>query len=413
MRIGLTLLPMKILMLSATFPFPPTRGGTQVRTFNLLKGLAGHEVTLATQTDDTVTPDEIAGLRAAVSDLQVFPKPPSPSSGSVMGKAARFGQFLIGGTPPSVTANFSAAMQSWAEAAVKAQAFDALTCEHSVNERYVSARLQAAVPRRIVNIHSSVYGTCKQQLASGTAEKPWRDRLNLSLLKRYEQQYCQKFTDLVVTTPEDAAQMQELCPQRSVHVVTNGVDLDLFPQRSRDPGGYHLVFIGAMDNLPNIDAATFLAQELFPRVRQRYPAAKLSLVGSRPTPEVMALKALPGVSVTGRVPSMVDYLHQATVCVIPMRAGYGIKNKTLEAMAAGIPVVASDRGLEGLSVDGANVPQRAMRANEVEAYINAIVQLFENLDLRATLSHNARTMIEADYTWKQAGHTYSQILSAR
>ena len=126
----------------------------------------------------------------------------------------------------------------------------------------------------------------------------------------------------------------------------------------------------------------------------------------------MALKALPGVSVTGRVPSMVDYLHQATVCVIPMRAGYGIKNKTLEAMAAGIPVVASDRGLEGLSVDGANVPQRALRANDIEAYVAAIVQLFENLDLRATLSHNARTMIEADYTWQQSGHTYGQILSA-
>jgi len=286
-----------------------------------------------------------------------------------------------------------------------------LTCEHSVNECYVSPTVQAQVPRRIVNIHSSVYGTCQQQLASGTAEKPWRDRLNLSLLKRYEQQYCQKFTDLVVTTLEDAQQMQDLCPQRPVHVVTNGVDLEMFPRRERDPGGQHLVFIGAMDNLPNIDAARFLAREILPAVRQRYPDAKLSLVGSRPTPEVLALKDIPGVVVTGRVPSMVEFLHQGTVCVIPMRAGYGIKNKTLEAMAAGIPVVASDRGLEGLTVDGDSLPQRALRANSTDEYVTAISQLFENLDLRRALSHNARTMIEAEYTWPQAGQTYSQILA--
>jgi len=108
---------------------------------------------------------------------------------------------------------------------------------------------------------------------------------------------------------------------------------------------------------------------------------------------------------------MVEFLHQGTVCVIRMRAGYGIKNKTLEAMAAGIPVVASDRGLEGLTVDGDSLPQRALRANSTDEYVTAISQLFENLDLRRALSHNARTMIEAEYTWPQAGQTYSQILA--
>jgi glycosyltransferase involved in cell wall biosynthesis len=403
---------MKILMLSATFPYPPTRGGTQVRTFNLLKGLAGHDVVLTTHADASIPAADIEHLKEFVGKLQVFHKPESLSSGGLLGKASRFGQFVAAGTPPSVVANHLPEMQAWIDRLVCDDSFDVLTCEHSVNEVYVSPTVQAQVPRRIVNIHSSVYGTCKQQLSSGTAEKPWRDRLNLSLLKRYEQRYCQKFTDLVVTTPEDAAQMGDLCPQRPVHVVTNGVDLEMFPRRAADPGGHHLVFIGAMDNRPNIDAATFLARDIFPKVRQRYPAATLSLVGSRPTSEVQALQDIVGVVVTGRVPSMVDYLHKGTVCVIPMRAGYGIKNKTLEAMAAGIPVVASDRGLEGLIVDGQNKPLCALRANTVEDYRDAISQLFENVDLRATLSRNARTMIEADYTWKQVGQTYCQILSA-
>ena len=166
-----------------------------------------------------------------------------------------------------------------------------------------------------------------------------------------------------------------------------------------------------MDNLPNIDAATFLSREIFPLVQTHYPDATLALVGSRPTPEVEALGALPGVTVTGRVPSMVDYLHKATVCVIPMRIGYGIKNKTLEALAAGAPVVASDRGLEGLAVDGSGVPLAALRAHTADDFAAAIGRLFDDAALRQTLSLNGRTMIEATYTWSAAGQRYQQVLT--
>lgn len=404
---------MNILMLSATFPYPPSRGGTQVRTFNLLKFLQSrHAITLVTQAGSDVTEAEIAELRRWVSALKVFPKSTESAQGNILGKAARFSQFVLEGTPPSVRHSYSQAMQQWIDAQAATQNFEIVTCEHSVNERYVSRTVQQHIPCRVVNIHSSVYGTCRQQLATGTTENSWRDRLSLPLLKRYEGQYCRKFSDLVVTTPEDAEQISNLCPQKPVHVVTNGVDLEMFPLRPCDPGGYRLVFIGAMDNLANIDAVKFLSQQVFPPVRSRYPEATLALVGARPTPEVLALGKQPGVTVTGKVPSMVTYLHQATVSVISMRTGYGIKNKTLEAMAAGTPVVASDYGLEGLTVDGANVPLRALRANQPEAFMAAIERLFEDATLRQTLSHNARTMIESDYTWERAGQRYHQVFSA-
>ncbi|MGD1905539.1 MAG: glycosyltransferase family 4 protein [Leptolyngbyaceae cyanobacterium] len=403
---------MKILMLSATFPYPPSRGGTQVRTFNLLKHLQrDHEITLVTQRSADVSDQDIEGLHNWVTTLQVFPVPINTGPRGALGKGLRFGQFVLTGTPPNVRSNHSPAMQAWVEQQVKTQTFDALTAEHCVNERYVTPAVQAKIPRRIVNIHSSVYGTCKQQLATGTAEKPLRDRLNLSLLKRYETQYCGKFTDLVVTTEEDAQQLQELRPDRPVHVVTNGVDLETFPMRSADPGGQHLVFMGAMDNLPNIDAVTFLSREILPLVQACYPETTLSLVGSRPVPEVQALAELPGVTVTGRVPSMVDYLHKGTICVIPMRTGYGIKNKTLEALAAGTPVVASDRGLEGLTVDGPDVPLGALRAHTAPDFANAIGRLLDDAALRQTLSLNGRTMIEATYTWTAAGQRYQQVLT--
>jgi glycosyltransferase involved in cell wall biosynthesis len=105
-----------------------------------------------------------------------------------------------------------------------------------------------------------------------------------------------------------------------------------------------------------------------------------------------------------------EYLHQAAVCVVPMRIGFGIKNKTLEAMAAGTPVVASDRGLEGLVVDGGPQPRRALRANKVHEYVEAITSLFENQQLRQDLSVSARSLVESQYTWDIIGRQYDRLL---
>lgn len=401
---------MNVLSLSATFPYPPSRGGTQVRTFNLLKYLNQfHAVTLVTQRPPGVTDPEIEGLRACVRELVVFDRAIAPEA-NLLDKAGRFAGFLLGGTPPSVASYQSREMQAWVDNAVNSGKYDAMTCEHSVNEIFVRPQWRDRL-KTLVNVHSSVFGTCKQQLETGTAERPLRDRLNLPLLFRYENRYCQKFANIVVTTPEDGAQMKFFNPDSRIAVIPNGVDLELFPTRPGDPGGRELTFIGAMDNIANIDAVTFLAREILPGVRSRYPDTTLTLVGSKPVPEVQRLGEIPGVTVTGRVPSMTDYLHRATACVVSMRIGYGIKNKTLEAMAAGTPVVGSDAGLEGLRVDGEEVPLRALRANRVEEYVNAIARLFENAELRDRLSHNARDYIETQFTWERAGQLYERVLA--
>ncbi|MFK8184628.1 MAG: glycosyltransferase [Phormidesmis sp.] len=398
---------MHILMLSATFPYPPTRGGTAVRTFNLLKQLKqkGHRIALATQRTGDVSDIEIEELKAWVDELAVFPRAKNPPS-DTLSKAKRLINFAVEGTPPSVSSTHSTQMQHWVNKQLASATFDAITCEHCVNEAYVPEDIARYIPVSIVNIHSSVYGTCAHQLQGGTAEKPWRDRLNLPLLKRYEQRYTQKFSHLVVTTEDDRQQMANLSGKDAITVIPNGVDLDMFTPRIKDPGGHRLVFIGAMDNLPNVDSVTFLAQEIFPLVRQRYPEATLDLVGARPGAAVNALGAINGITVTGKVPEMTPYLHGSTVCVIPMRTGYGIKNKTLEAMAAGIPVVASDRGLEGLTIND----DTALRANSAAEYAQAIAQLFESAELRQRLSKNGRALIEQAFTWEIAGDRYEQTL---
>ncbi|WP_293352505.1 MULTISPECIES: glycosyltransferase family 4 protein [unclassified Microcoleus] len=410
---------MRILMLSSTFPYPPSRGGTQVRTFNLLQYLSRrHDVILGTLRSPDVTDSQIDALRQQVKELAVFETYRTVSTG-IDGKIRRFGQFLLSGTPPNVISSYSQAMQNWADNLVAAGKCDAVTCEHSVNEIYVRPEWRQKL-LTVANIHSSVWGTCREMLATGTSQKPLRDRLNLPLLARYEKRYCTKFSRIVATTSTDKQQLLELLSSPSlggkadffvppIDVIPNGVDLAEFPYRSIDPGGHTLIFAGAMNNLPNIDAARFLSLQVLPKLQQRYADATLTLVGTSPVPEVLALGKLPGIQVVGRVQRVAEYLHQAAVCVVPMRIGFGIKNKTLEAMAAGTPVVASDRGLEGLTVGGGLEPTRALRANEVQEYVEAITSLFENYQLRQELSLNARSLVESQYTWDIIGRQYDRL----
>ena len=460
-------------MLSSTFPYPPSRGGTQVRTFNLLKYLSQrHHVILGTLRSPDVTDAQIDELRQQVGELAVFPHPqippqpplakgglrldpepdgnflpplnkaedflPPPLSkggteggfSEIIGKFHRFSQFLQSGTPPNVLSRYSPAMQHWVDQLVAAGKCDAITCEHSVNEIYVRPEWRQNI-LTVVNIHSSVWGTCKQMLETGTSKNPLRDRLNLPLLARYEKRYCAKFSRIVVTTEIDKRQLLELLSGEGerergregeispegedfsvfpIEVLPNGVDLIEFPDRAIDPGGHTLIFAGAMNNLPNIDAARFLSLEILPIVQQQYPDTTLTLVGTSPVPEILALAKQPGIQVLGRVQKVAEYLHQATVCVVPMRIGFGIKNKTLEAMAAGTPVVASDRGLEGLAIGGGPQPIRALRANRIQEYVEAISSLFENPHLRQELSRNARSHIENQYTWNTIGRRYDRLL---
>lgn len=401
---------MKILTISSTFPYPPTKGGTHNRTFNLLQPIAQrHEVTLVTQRGDDVSEADVEGLKKHVAELVVFERPKSVESG-VLAKIKRFGQFFLQGTPPNILFLYSPEIQAWIDRAVETVNFDAITCEHSVNEIYIRPQWRDKVTT-VIDIHSSIYRTCKNQLATNTSDNPKRDRLYLPLLKRYEKQSLKKFSQVVVTTDEDKQQMEEFNAQAKVTIIANGADLETFPYRPQDPAGHNIVFVGGLDYFVNIDAACFFSREVFPLIQQQFSNATLTLVGSKPSDEVKALtQENPAITVTGRVPSIAEYLHQATVAIAPLRTGFGMKIKTLEYMSAGIPVVGSDRGLEGIPVDSADIPLRALRANTVSEYVTAITKLFNEPELRATLSQNGRQAIEQEYTWVYLSSQYEKVI---
>ena len=113
----------------------------------------------------------------------LFPRPNNPESG-IVEKVKRFCQFLITGTPPNVSFLYDQSIQNWVDQAVKNNDFDAITCEHSVNEIYIRPHWKEKI-KTVINSHSSVYRTCQHQLDTATSENSQRDRLYLPLLKRY------------------------------------------------------------------------------------------------------------------------------------------------------------------------------------------------------------------------------------
>ncbi len=399
-------------MLSSHFPYPPSQGGTALRTFNLMKYLGErHDLTLVTQRSGNITDDQVEAMKEWVQEVVVFPQVQlDPIQTGLLKKAKRLQSYLKQGIPPGVPSCYSPAMEAWVDEAVESGQFDVITSEDSINEIYVRPEWRGRL-RTVVNVHRSIYGIWKQRLETPD-QKVLRDQLSLPLLRRYEERYCAKFSQVVATTKEDGRQLKALNPETRIVVIPNGVDLTLFPKRKQDRGGNKLIFVGMLDNPVNIKAVSFLSREIFPEICQRYPETSLEIVGANPTTEVKMLGEIPGVTVIGDVLNVVDYLHDATVCVIPLQKGLGIQNKSLEAMAVGIPLVASDRALQGITVDGADIPLRAMRANKLEEYIYAIGRLFAEPKLREKLSKQARSHIENDYTWAKAGALYEKALTS-
>lgn len=401
---------MKILMLSSTFPHPPTKGRKQLRTFHLLKYLSDrHRVTLITRPSEDIPDEEREVIRELVEELIIFPAATSGEQTGLLDKAKRLGTFLQQGTPPQVLAAYSPTIAAWIDEAVSQRQFDVITCEDDIDEIYIRPQWREELGT-VLNLHGSEYGKFKQQLERGDSDNELKDQINLGLLRRYEQSYLAKFAAIVTIDRADKKLLKELNPESKITVIPNGVNLSLFPRRVTNQGGQRIVFVGNMDRPANIDAARFFALEVFPAIRQRYPEATLELVGARPSPQVEELDSLPGIKVTGEVSSVVEYLHWATVCVMPMRKGSGLKNRTLETLATGVPLVGSDRALAGLAVDGPNVPLRAMRANTVEEYVYAIGRLFTQPKLREKLSENGRSLVENEYTWSKIGQQYEKVL---
>jgi glycosyltransferase involved in cell wall biosynthesis len=220
----------------------------------------------------------------------------------------------------------------------------------------------------------------------------------------FERTMYAPYRRVVVLTPRDAAVLARLNPRYRLAVIPNGIDPACFAPSpgapTREAGT--IVFTGNYEYPPNAEAARWLAEAVFPRVRARVPGARLLLVGHAPTPAMHAASTrTPGITVTGRVADLRPYLERAALFAAPLRVGAGIKNKVLEAMAMGCPVIGTPLAFDGIGPSDAAAPAYALFSArpDAEAEADAIVRLLANEAERAALAERARALIAARYTW--------------
>jgi polysaccharide biosynthesis protein PslH len=183
-------------------------------------------------------------------------------------------------------------------------------------------------------------------------------------------------------------------------VIPNGVDLEAFPWADPGERAPVLLFYGNLGYFDSEQAAVLLASEVMPLLRARAPDARLRIVGRRAAPAVRRLADRDGVEVAGEVPAMAPELHGAAVALLPHMAGTGIKNKVLEAFAAGAPVVTNERGVRG--VRGAKAGVTHLEGETPAQLADACASLLEDVDRRRALAAAARRLVEERYTWERA-----------
>lgn len=234
-----------------------------------------------------------------------------------------------------------------------------------------------------------------------------RTRLRARLAAQVERRAMKGF-DVVTTVAEaDAARLRQLVPEQRVEVVPNGVDAERFrPQAGVEPVPGSLVFVGAMSYPPNVAAMRHFCADVLPLLRRSRPDVQVTIVGRDPAPAVRELESQAGVQVTGEVEDVRSYLAGASVFVAPMISGSGIKNKVLEAMAMGRPVVATALAAEGLPVTSG---EHVVVADGARPFAEAVARLIDDRERRETMGRAARGLVERHYTWDACAATYERL----
>ena len=387
----------KLLYLVHRLPYPPNKGD-KVRSYHLLKQLAAnHQVFLGTFVDD---PDDLVHLptvRNMCAEMHVVSLNPfSTKLRSLVG--------LFTGQALTMQYYSDSGMRRWVNQVLAKNRIDAVVVFSSAMGQYIDATNQLPLLVDFVDVDSAKWS---QYAENHRWPLSWLYKREGQRLLSYERQLAMRSKRSFFVTENETALFNRLAPECSgvTQAMSNGVDADFFsPDAGRsspfgasefNPARVSLVFTGAMDYWPNIDAVTWFVGDILPAIRQNWPQICFYIVGRSPSPAVLAL-ADDGVVVTGTVDDVRPYLQHATVVVAPLRVARGIQNKILEAMAMGRPVVASDACARAMDVQ---VGEEVIPATTAEDFANAIGALLKTPAKAAAVGQAGRNRVVSNYSW--------------
>jgi len=336
-----------LIFLAHRIPYPPNKGD-KIRSWHMLKHLAArYRVHLGCFIDD----DEDRAHTGTLEDLcdsACFIDLPR-WRGQLRSLAA-----LLRDEPLSVAWYRDRRLTNWVAETAATVNPKAAVLYSSQTAQFLPA-LGPARPRTVMDFVDVDSDKWAQYAASRGGPLKFIYEREARRLAAYEAEVAARVDACLFVSDKEADLFRTRVPAAAAktHALTNGVDADVFSP-ARDfpnpfpPGEQPVVFTGAMDYWPNVDAVVWFADQVLPALRAACPSAVFYIVGFKPAPEVQALASRDGVVVTGAVSDTKDYMAHAACVVAPLRIARGIQNKVLEAMALAKPVVASPQAAEGL-----------------------------------------------------------------
>ncbi len=382
-----------LLFLCHRIPFPPNKGD-KIRSWNIFRHLSGRynlHLGCFIERPEEEAYESVVAERCGEHMIARIHQP--------FAKLRSLLEIPSGGP---LTAGFyhSREMASWVESMLRRRRPDRIFIFSSAMAPYVVGQNGAGV-RRIVDL-VDVDSDKWRQYAAG---KAWPARMvyarEARKLLELERRVAREFSATILISQHEVELLKRMAPESDgrIHAVPNGVDVDFFsPYRSYGnpfrPGTIPVVFVGAMDYWPNIDAAKWFAEKVLPKLNGLGSVMHFAIVGSNPTTEVTRLRGRE-ITVTGSVADVRPYLAHAAAVVAPLRIARGVQNKILEAMAMGKAVVTTPQGLEGIEAE----PDVHLRvAGDADAFVEAVRRVVRDEENR-TIGSRGRMLVESRYGW--------------
>jgi len=395
---------MKLLVLTTGYPFPPA-DGTSIRTYNLIKALhrRGHRISLACFHEADIPPAaaaEMARWCEAEHRVRVDLLPPRGSAEWLRRK--------LQVRPATMVLYDQPSMRALAKD-LGGMAFDAVV----VDQIHMAGYARWLPFPRILNVNDSM----SLFLARETPERSHRlaqvsHRVETRKYRRYERSVYPRFHRVVLVSEADGRHVREVVRHRDIAIIPNGVDTEYFRPGISGLGlaeTPEILFTGMMRYPPNYRAALHFVQAVWPAVSRAHPDARFIVAGAYPTDELKDLaRRDERIVVTGFVEDLRPWFDRAWVYVSPLQSGTGIKNKVLEAMAMGKPVVASPLSVEGLPL--AQAGEDYVLAPDAETMVSQVLALMGSPEMRRRLGSRGRACVERNYSWDRAAAEIDHLL---
>ena len=379
---------MRILVILSRVPYPIEKGD-KLRAFHQLEVMAQqHEIILCALSDAPVHPDTLVVLKKLCKQVHVF------RLGKI-GMLWNFTKSFFNGKPFQVGYFYRSAIKKKIDKVIEDSKPDHIFCQLIRVSEYVK---NAHLPKTIDYMDVFSMGMRRRMLNSPWWISPFF-KMEYNRLLKYENYIFSFFDHTIIISEPD----RDLIPhpeKEKICVIPNGVDYDYFSPADVAKK-YDLVFTGNMGYAPNIDAASFLVNDILPLVRAHFPQIRILIAGATPHSKVLALKS-ENVTISGWIPDIRDAYAQSEIFIAPMRIGTGLQNKILEAMAMALPCITTTLPNDAL---GAEINTEILVGNTANELANHIITLLNDKQARDIMAQKGNDFVKKNFSWQSSTET--------